>query len=1703
MKTTLRAGLVAVFVSAIWILVMLNSGDAEREDITLVDIDALLNGDIAGLKNTTGVNKRPFKNIQPAARQSDFKADDTQAIMEKISSARVNQANRTSPSMDADKKADLLKLKNQFGSTSDTDIKYDRTGQVRGIYDSIATASFDYSDSVAVGNVIQAIAEGYRSLFGLGSNGTITEAKVTCSDDICATKLVKSFHELPAWDHEITVSSKADTIFAIKGAFYEPALPAPSAYARDNGVFRSAIATHFSVGIGSVQLGQAAELGIAKLGNIDYYAFRLLNVSVDGVPYDVFIDAHSGNVTKALTLVFESSVEASGTALDGTVVNFQANQSGSIFQMIDSRFPVGYATGVFDYNDGSPVLITSDSASAGWPASGVSSLAYSKDTVDYFKVNHSYDAVDRQGANLLIVVDEDKENATFNSSTGVMALGIGAGQIAKSGLSFAASKDVVGHEITHGVVGSTSGLVYEYQSGALNESFSDFFGATIEGDNWLIGEDLLSPSGKALRNMAAPRDAYDGGQPAHFSEYRSLPKSNDQGGVHIYSGIPNRAMYLLSAGLTAESLGTSIGHEKTANLVFKTMIGLTPNASFDEAAEFMASLANVEYPNEAAIYDTTALAWKSVGLPQEVTTESTISNTPVTAKDVTGVAYLKPYYDTSSVLPEDNWYTVNFQVFLNSKPEFVSEANVQIPTDEYSKLTRPILVNTSDSEFAMIYQRKVDDSFYLWTDPNDTEVLLDDGTNIAGIDGSNDSEQIVLSLINTNKIYIVDSTGAAIHEVSIPSTAENGAPTPVTYIDAVRFDPTGRFVVFDFFLCGTGATDCSSFEEGNWSVGILDAVSGSVEFPFPSQPARFDVGFPAFSNLTDRYITLDIVETTADSGVISVVAIYDRETGEIEPIAYTDGTTDKLGAYGYPSFSADDTSLVYSVSLDNLQAMYVTFLDNYKLGEADPNYSLLNPSASFKSYAAALPESSNIPSLTLSTASLDFGDVIQSTDKPLQLCLENKGSFSIDIYDSTMPAGFRWGGDNRTLVEGQSVCSPVIANGVARDLGSFATTFAIIHNGANSPTAVGLSGFVDIDTDEDGIGNNKDSDDDGDDVADDVDAFPLDSFEWLDTDSDGIGNNADTDDDGDGVADTDDIFPLDSSESSDYDGDGIGDNTDTDDGVWTYENNGGKISITGCSSACPSLLVIDNTVIGMPVVSIADRAFRELELASVTIPEGITSIGYAAFHDNALTDIDLAESVTSIGGFAFSQNSLTSVTIPSGVTTIEGSTFSNNALASIDIPGSVTSIGGFAFSQNSLTSVTIPSGVTSIGESAFSKNALVNVVIPNSVVSLGDYAFFENTLLESVVLPNNLTSIGYAVFSDNALTSIDIPSSVTSIGDYSFRGNKLTSISIPDSIISIGDYAFASNELLNSANFLGDRPNLNTDPFYNDPLLATVTACAGKSGWPGAPISNGTSDLNPIFDCDNDGVTDDSDAFPLDATETVDTDSDGVGNNTDEDDDGDGVSDVVDAFPLDATETVDTDSDGTGNNADTDDDGDSILDVDDAFPNDALYSIDSDSDGMPDAWETRYGLDPNDPSDATSDQDNDGVTALDEFLAGTIPSGSLDIDGNENYDALTDGLLLLRGMFGLDGSALVTGTIASDAAYTESVDIESRIDTLGDLADIDGNGEIDALTDGLLTLRYLFGLQGDTLINGVVAGDATRKTAEEIEAHLETLMPEL
>jgi hypothetical protein len=554
------------------------------------------------------------------------------------------------------------------------------------------------------------------------------------------------------------------------------------------------------------------------------------------------------------------------------------------------------------------------------------------------------------------------------------------------------------------------------------------------------------------------------------------------------------------------------------------------------------------------------------------------------------------------------------------------------------------------------------------------------------------------------------------------------------------------------------------------------------------------------------------------------------------------------------------------------------------------------------------------------------------------------------------------------------------------------------------------------------------NDSDGDGIPDNTDPFPEDASESVDTDLDGIGDSSDNDDDDDGLLDNSDTFPLDSTN-----------------GVFTYDPVYDQYEVTGCAVACVKDLSIPSFINGRNVRRIGNEAFKGQGLTSVTLPDALSEIGSGAFSDNLLSVIEIPEGLKTIGERAFADNQLITAKIPDGLEGIGHEAFKNNLLVSITLPDSLSQLGWNVFAYNRLESVKLPAGISNIPRGLFESNQLSNVTIPSSVVYIEQSSFNENQL-----------------------TSIIIPANVAFIGTYAFDTNPLTAM-----------------------RFLGDRPTFGENfvelEEFPEP---SVTYCSNTLGWPGEPISGVIPIADNTTDSDNDGVSDCSDDFPLDSGESLDTDSDGLGNNADTDDDNDGVLDANDDLPLEPSETIDTDGDGVGNNAD-------------AYPENSLYSKDSDNDGMPDAWETKYGLDPNDASDATSDQDNDGITALDEFLAGSIPSGSIDIDGNENYDALTDGLLLLRGMFGLDGSALVTGTIASDATYTDSVDIESRIATLGDLADIDGNGEIDALTDGLLTLRYLFGLQGDTLINGVVAGDATRKTAEEIEAHLETLMPAL
>ena len=119
------------------------------------------------------------------------------------------------------------------------------------------------------------------------------------------------------------------------------------------------------------------------------------------------------------------------------------------------------------------------------------------------------------------------------------------------------------------------------------------------------------------------------------------------------------------------------------------------------------------------------------------------------------------------------------------------------------------------------------------------------------------------------------------------------------------------------------------------------------------------------------------------------------------------------------------------------------------------------------------------------------------------------------------------------------------------------------------------------------------------------------------------------------------------------------------------------------------------------------------------------------------------------------------------------------------------------------------------------------------------------------------------------------------------------------------------------------------------------------------------------------------------------------------------------------------------------------------------------------------------------------------FISSPLYASIYDIDQNDIEDALTDGLLIIRHEFGIEGANLTDGALAPNAALTNSESIASYINDRSMLFDLDGNGSNDALTDGLLLLRYLFGISGASLIQDAIGPGATRNNYAEIKAHID------
>ncbi|WP_324418075.1 protealysin inhibitor emfourin [Phycicoccus sp.] len=234
---------------------------------------------------------------------------------------------------------------------------------------------------------------------------------------------------------------------------------------------------------------------------------------------------------------------------------------------------------------------------------------------------YARNSLDGKGLPLVASVHygQDYDNAFWDGTQ--MVFGDGDGVVF---LGFTRSLDVIGHELAHGVTQYTAGLTYQGQSGALNESVSDVFGSLVKQHSlgqdaaqadWLIGAELLAPGvkGVALRSMAAPGTAYDDPrlgkdpQPAHLRDY--VDTTDDNGGVHINSGIPNKAFHDLAVALGGNAW------EVAGRVWYDTLTGeIRADCDFATFAGLTVAAATARFGDGSREADAVTAAWEGVGV---------------------------------------------------------------------------------------------------------------------------------------------------------------------------------------------------------------------------------------------------------------------------------------------------------------------------------------------------------------------------------------------------------------------------------------------------------------------------------------------------------------------------------------------------------------------------------------------------------------------------------------------------------------------------------------------------------------------------------------------------------------------------------------------------------------------------------------------------------------------------------------------------------------------------------------------------------------------------------------------------------------------------------------------------------------------------------------------------------------------------------
>jgi Zn-dependent metalloprotease len=445
-------------------------------------------------------------------------------------------------------------------------------------------------------------------------------------------KFSQTFNKIPFEQSELIFHyNKEGNLYLVNGNFYQkPTLENKVKITKDEAfdiAIRKYNSEQFAWECEDDSKIEEAKLVIYPKNDRLYYAYKIDLYSVKPLSHHfVYIDAGDGAELGRLNLIMHSDVTGSGTTMYRGTKNFTTDSLGVNNYRLRASSGGGIHT--VDMNTGTSGYVDFTDSDNNWTTSTNQDLAANDvhwgvlQTYNYFYNEHSRSSYDDDNALIRSRVhyDSDYNNAFWDGTQ--LTFGDGDGTY----LNPLVSIDVVGHEFTHGVVQHSAGLIYSYESGALNESFADIFGVCIDfyadsaNANYKIGEEFFvnQTNSPALRSMADP-NLY--GDPDTYQGTNWATGSADNGGVHTNSGVQNYWFYLLTMGGSgmndnSDSYNiTGIGIDKAAEIAYRNLtVYLNSSSNYNAARNGAIQSAIDLFGNCSAEVIATTNAWHAVGV---------------------------------------------------------------------------------------------------------------------------------------------------------------------------------------------------------------------------------------------------------------------------------------------------------------------------------------------------------------------------------------------------------------------------------------------------------------------------------------------------------------------------------------------------------------------------------------------------------------------------------------------------------------------------------------------------------------------------------------------------------------------------------------------------------------------------------------------------------------------------------------------------------------------------------------------------------------------------------------------------------------------------------------------------------------------------------------------------------------------------------